>query len=465
MNTFNNNGIYPDERLEELLLNLRPDQRDEPLHPRVDDLTRRRMVGAALANWEDANSKQLAGGKNKNYTAMIAVAAALLAAVLLASYLIIGTQNDPSRDATLTQANARTSGFGDKMQLVPQSRFSLLHGDVNCGNTAVKLGGSVPLKQWIETRQGQGAFVLPTGIAVGLADNSSVRVFWNGKRRYEVEISQGRALFSVNPDKVREGFFVRTPNGVVKVTGTLFTVRVSDEGDVEVQLHRGKVEIQDTRKETIYVHAGETASLRNQTTEVNASSTSPEVTSPLFRLGCFDGGQTFSELTHQDCDSIAVSAATSDEAVSTGKVILHKSRIHAGKFKQNQDKTLESMSELLTAARKARKDENWEAAAAMYGQLIRDYPGTANSRTALVSLAEIELKYLQRPKSALKHFNAYLAAPGTLEREALYGKAKVYRLTNARANEIKTLRTLVGKYPNGPISQAANKRLQDLADQ
>ena len=120
------------------------------------------------------------------------------------------------------------------------------------------------------------------------------------------------------------------------------------------------------------------------------------------------------------------------------------------------------MAELLRYARKARQDERWNDAAAAYRTLIKEYPGTANSRTALVSLADIELKQLHNPQAALTHYNTYLAAPGTLEREALYGKAKAFRLTNNVSNEIKTLTKLVNKYPAGPISQAASKRLAEL---
>ncbi|MBN2715480.1 MAG: FecR domain-containing protein [Deltaproteobacteria bacterium] len=462
MKTTDRNGIISEERLEELLLDVRPDHPDTPLHPRVDDLTRRRMVSAVLADWEDANLPHIGPRSHRRHITAIAVGTAVAAAVLVGVIAFFQTRPTSTQRQSIAAADLNQPTT-DNTQLVPQSRFSLLQGEVNWGDSAVKLGASVPIGQWIETRHGQSAFALPTGIAVGIADNSSVRVFWNGKRRYEVEISQGTALFSINPQKSREGFHVRTPNGVVEVTGTLFSVSVADEGDVDVHLHRGKVTIRNARKNIAQVRAGQSAYLSRQGMKVvENDAPASVVTGQLFRLGCLDGGQTFSELTQSDCDATAkiTGATVSADQVDDSR----QPQNRAGNIRHNRGDT-SSMADLLQAARQARKDENWSEAATIYRQLIRSYPQSANSRTALVSLAEIELKRLNKPQLALTHFNAYLASPGALEREALYGKAKAYRLTNSTANEIKTLRKLVSKYPIGPISQAAGKRLKELSDQ
>ncbi|MBN2529323.1 MAG: FecR domain-containing protein [Deltaproteobacteria bacterium] len=443
-------GKITDERLEELLVNLRPDYPDEPLHFRVDDFKRHRIVNAVLSEWEDTSQTLIRPKSSARSFRIAAVAALTIGTLLIGAYLAISGPSVNSSANSNGSAQLLAPNTGMEPQLVPQSRFSLLQGDVNCGNTSVKLGASVPMEQWIETRNGQSAFSLPTGIAVGLADNSAARVFWNGKRKYEVEINQGKALFSVDPQKSREGFFVRTPNGRIKVTGTLFTVEVGDRGEVDVRLHRGKVEIQSGKGGVHYVEAGQTATLRDHSVGVRASNDNNQGTSQLYKLGCFDSGQTFSELTRQDCDS--------------QRVLSEDARAMRGSRQPANRTKVSSLSELLHAARVARRDGDWETAASMYRQLIRDFPGTANSRTALVTLAEIELKQLNAPKAALKHFNAYLKSPGALEREALYGKAKAYRAMNNGKLEQKTLKQLVASFPSGPISQAADKRLQELAD-
>ena len=457
------NGVITDERLEELLFNLRPGEPEEPMHPRVDDLKRRRVISAVLAQWEDSSTvtTEKPAARLKIRLAIVGAAAGFV--VLIAGVYFASTFADKSlsSDTISTTSLASSEIAGDK-QLVPQSRFSLLHGDVSCGDTAVKLGGSVPLGQWIETDRGQSAFALPTGIAVGLAEYSAARVFWNGNRRYEVEINQGMALFSVDPAKAREGFYVRTPQGVIQVTGTLFSVAIQEKGNVEVSLLRGKVELQPPNQPVAYVEAGQSAIWRSDSVKVEPATKTLQDVSPLYRLGCFDGGQTFSELTERECDSI--DAAVSDHD-TTGNHSRKSSGIQNWRSKSavaTADPT-NSLAQLLHAVSQARRENDWGEVAALYRQIVRDYPGTSDARTALVSLAQVELNRLNNPKAALGHFNAYLRSPGSLEPEALYGKAKAYRLTNNDTAEVKTLKKLVAKYPTGPISLAAEKRLRELS--
>lgn len=445
--------MYSDELFESLLLDMRSATPEEPLHPAVDDLTRRRMVSSVLAEWDDqVRSQQVAKLSTVKMLAIAAVAAMSLSAMLLGVFLLL---KDDTSSATAAVASTN-SAMVDLLEVVPQSRFSLLHGDVDCGSSAVKLGAKVPMEQWIETRQGQSAFALPTGIAVGLANNSAVRVFWNGKRRYEVEINQGMALFSVDPAKSREGFFVRTPKGSIEVTGTLFTVVVRDDGDVSVHLHRGKVEIHTKGRVTQHVGSGSTALLGSDAIEVLDSKVDLGVTHQLHRLGCIDAGQIFSELTGKDCNGDTATSGQelgqSDDATGNWKKGKATAKVHPIK-----------VSDLLKAGRQARMEKKWKEAAAAYRILISDYPKSADSKTALVTLAQIELRKLHSPKAALVHFNTYLTAPGALEQEALYGKAKAYRQMNKMSNELKTLNQLIVKYPTGPISQAANLRIAELS--
>jgi hypothetical protein len=453
---------FTDERLEELLLSLRPERPELPMHPEVDDLKRRRVVDAVLAQWEESTLSPTArvAYSRSGLTIIVAVAAGLVALVT-GAYLTITTMDSSAGDDVAVRMSRTSAELSGDTQLVPRSRFSLLHGDVTCGDTGVKLGGSVPLGKWIQTGKGQSAFALPTGIAVGMAEYSTARVFWNGNRRYDVEVNQGMALFSVDPTQSREGFFVRTPNGVIRVTGTLFSVAVRDGEDVDVYVHRGKVEIQAPNQPIAYAGTGQTASLKRNSVSVVPSADSVNEISPLYQLGCFDGGQTFSELTENECDRKVRKPSTRSNSAASAT---HGAGGSAKWRKSPSVSPSNGLAQLLESVTRARRENDWVEVASVYRRILRDYPGTPDSRTALVSLAQVEINRLNIPEAALRHFNNYLRTPGTLEPEALYGKAKVYRQLNNSADEKRTLQKLISKYPGGPLSLAAEKRLRELSD-
>ncbi|MEJ1971968.1 MAG: FecR domain-containing protein [Lacunisphaera sp.] len=73
--------------------------------------------------------------------------------------------------------------------------------------------------------------------------NASTRLrtdFRHGRR--VVELESGEAFFSVVKDKAHP-FYVRTPRGVVRVTGTAFNVRLTEEAAPEVTLIEGGVSV------------------------------------------------------------------------------------------------------------------------------------------------------------------------------------------------------------------------------
>ena len=453
---------FSDQRLEELLLSLRPERPELPMHPEVDDLKRRRVVDAVLAQWEESTlSPTTSVTRSRSGLIIVVAVAAGLLALVTGAYLTLTAMDSSAEDKMATGMSRTSAEISGDTQLVPQSRFSLLHGDVTFGDTGVKLGGSVPLGQWIETGKGQSAFALPTGIAVGMAEYSTARVFWNGNRRYEVEVNQGMALFSVDPTQSREGFFVRTPNGVIRVTGTLFSVAVRDGDNVDVYVHRGKVEIQAPNQPVAYAGTGQTANLKRNSVMVAASADSLNEIGPLYQLGCFDGGQTFSELTENECDRIGRKSSPPKRSAASAT---HGASGSAKWRKSPSASPSNGLAQLLESVTRARRENDWVEVASLYRRILRDYPGTPDSRTALVSLAQVEINRLNTPEAALRHFNAYLRTPGTLEPEALYGKAKVYRQLNSGADEKRTLTKLISKYPGGPLTLAAEKRLRELSD-
>ena len=63
-----------------------------------------------------------------------------------------------------------------------------------------------------------------------------------GRKERHVKFAHGEALFQVAHDAARP-FFVETPRGVVRVTGTQFNVRETAAGQVEVTVLEGSVQV------------------------------------------------------------------------------------------------------------------------------------------------------------------------------------------------------------------------------
>jgi transmembrane sensor len=88
----------------------------------------------------------------------------------------------------------------------------------------------------------RGAQTLADGTRVELNANTSLR-FENGQNERLVRLAGGEALFAVAKDPSRP-FFVETPAGKVRVTGTTFNVRVEPGArGFEVSVVEGSVEV------------------------------------------------------------------------------------------------------------------------------------------------------------------------------------------------------------------------------
>lgn len=85
---------------------------------------------------------------------------------------------------------------------------------------------------------------LEDGSRVELNAQTDLRVDFSRRER-RVRLVRGEALFHVAADPARP-FFVETPAGVVRVTGTVFNVRAASEARVEVTVLEGHVRVRAT---------------------------------------------------------------------------------------------------------------------------------------------------------------------------------------------------------------------------
>lgn len=85
---------------------------------------------------------------------------------------------------------------------------------------------------------------LADGTQVELNAHTTLAVAFSGTER-RVRLAGGEAFFSVSKDPDRP-FFVETPAGIVRVTGTHFNVRTDAADDLEVTVVEGSVQVHAT---------------------------------------------------------------------------------------------------------------------------------------------------------------------------------------------------------------------------
>ncbi len=126
-----------------------------------------------------------------------------------------------------------------------------------------------------------------------------------------------------------------------------------------------------------------------------------------------------------------------------------------------RDELEETSAELYKWANSARRTGDTDKAVRRYRKLQRRYPASPQARQSYVSLAGVYLESGQA-HAALLQFDAYLAqGGGRLAAEALFGKAQALKVLGRGAEETKTWKELLRRYPNSVYSAQARQNLAD----
>ncbi|MBN2343979.1 MAG: FecR domain-containing protein [Deltaproteobacteria bacterium] len=436
------------------------------LHGGDNDISRLNTINKALSKYH-LNQSHRPHRPYRRHVPIVAAAAAIITSVTVASVWwssktapSSSTQGDDRAPLTNIPIPTEDKPFSPTTvsQLIPHSRFTLLHGNVRCNNNGVQLGSKVPSNQWIETGEGEINFQLPSGIAVGLTEHSAVSVLWESRRGFYISLNSGQALFSVDPNDNRDRLVVDTPRGVIHVSGTLFSVRVENSGDTSVHLHKGQIHIECSLGTPLDLLPGQTVHLESGKHSVSAipqKGDSP-ILMQLRKIGCIDEGTVFTELDPGGCDA---PITPGDSNVDKEKTASPNHRKGAGSPMGGA----QVVKRLLLEARDAQRERRFKDAATALRKLIAAYPGNKESHTAMVTLGRLELKHFGNPSGAMQYFSAYLNKNGPLNQEALHGKASAERELGLTIQEKKTLLRLVSQYPEGVAADAARKRLRQLS--
>ena len=118
-------------------------------------------------------------------------------------------------------------------------------------------------------------------------------------------------------------------------------------------------------------------------------------------------------------------------------------------------------ADLFARANQLRRQDQSGDAAAVYRELQRSFPGTAEEVASRVVLGRLLLDRLAEPRSALSQFDSYLAhpAPGPMREEALIGRALALGRLGRAAEERLAWIALLEAYPQSTYAPRARSRI------
>ena len=142
------------------------------------------------------------------------------------------------------------------------------------------------LPQKVETRSFERrTLTLADGSRVELNAQTNLAINL-GRRERHVKFVRGEALFQVAHDAARP-FFVDTPKGAVRVTGTVFNVRETATANVEVTVLEGTVQVRSAEgmAQPLSLAVGNQAALTGRKVSVSLLSTDETQNAVAWRVG------------------------------------------------------------------------------------------------------------------------------------------------------------------------------------
>jgi hypothetical protein len=127
--------------------------------------------------------------------------------------------------------------------------------------------------------------------------------------------------------------------------------------------------------------------------------------------------------------------------------------------------TAATVAQLLKKVGELRARRDWTGVVRIYRKLIREHSRSAEARTCLVLMGQVQLFHLKRPSAALRSFDAYLkrSTRGNLAQEAAWGRALCLRRLKRTTAEIRALNRFLRRFPSSVYAGRAGERLRALA--
>jgi cyclic lactone autoinducer peptide len=120
--------------------------------------------------------------------------------------------------------------------------------------------------------------------------------------------------------------------------------------------------------------------------------------------------------------------------------------------------------DLLERANRLRAEGAFAEARDTYAQVVRRSPNSLSAYAAQVAAGSLELEHLGRPDEARRLFERALTTrpTGALSLEVYQGLAASYAALGRARDELRTLKRLIGAYPNAHAAKRAGKRIEEL---
>jgi hypothetical protein len=140
-----------------------------------------------------------------------------------------------------------------------------------------------------------------------------------------------------------------------------------------------------------------------------------------------------------------------------------RAKVPAAKIAAKSTAKLTS-GDLLREARTLLRDGERSAAADKYGELVREHPSSAEARSGMLSLAELQLEHLGDAQAALELADRYLAGgAGTLAPEARETRVRALRSLGRRSEERAAIVEFLKAHPDSLRAPSLRERLEQLS--
>lgn len=125
-----------------------------------------------------------------------------------------------------------------------------------------------------------------------------------------------------------------------------------------------------------------------------------------------------------------------------------------------------SKRDLLVEANQLRHKKQWSRAERAYAGIAHGFPGSDEAYAASIAAAELRLEHLDDAEGALELYQDAWREhrDGPLAEEALYGLAGTYRALGRWRAEQRVLGTFQRKFPQSPMHDQVEQRLDQLDD-
>ncbi|MCP4601147.1 MAG: hypothetical protein GY847_11585 [Proteobacteria bacterium] len=321
-------------------------------------------------------------------------------------------------------------------------------------------------------RSGEINYALGKTVTLFLSEDSIAETVLLTENSMRVRLDSGLLCVNVDPKRLSQAHFsVVTPSGVVQVRGTAFSVEVVEE-DVRLNVVRGIVEafpVSDVKNEPVLVKSGLTFDFLSQTTKQLRQKETDRILSMLGMKPEREKGKQIAETEIEN--EVMKTTEAVDTEIRSSKQARRKKE---GAFPiESSDSETEaravsfSLQDFLNAARKCRIEKDWNCAVDNYYKVVTGFPGRPEASTALVTIAQIQLRNLNQPQKALNNFRLYRKQKpsGPLASEALYGISKALSKIGNNDEEIRVLEQFLKQHPSNPLAGTARERLDDLRKQ